>query len=116
MYYCGMSDAAARAILFHGLSDPSRLALIDGLIDGPRRVNDLVALTGMGQPSVSKHLACLWDCGLVEREQRGREVHYRLSEQLGSLLAAADALLVGNGDRIRACPRYGRVASWGNAA
>lgn len=116
MYPEGMPDAAARAILFHGLSDPVRIALVDALVAGPRRVSDLVAITELGQPSVSKHLACLWECGLVEREQRGREVHYRLSDLLEALLGTADALLAETGDRVRSCPRYGRVAAVRSAA
>lgn len=105
-----MSDELGRATLFHGLADPSRIALAEALASGPRRVSELVAATGIAQPSVSKHLNCLWDCGLVERDRRGREVYYRLDQRLTSLLACADALLADHGERIRSCPRYGRTA------
>jgi DNA-binding transcriptional ArsR family regulator len=54
---------------------------------------ELVERTGLSQPNVSKHLACLWDCGLVARERRGREVFYRSIEGLEELLAAADMVL-----------------------
>jgi DNA-binding transcriptional ArsR family regulator len=100
-----------RAVLFHGLGDESRLAILCELEGGPRRVSDVVAATGLGQTNVSKHLACLWDCGLVERERRGREIHYRLAEGVAALLRAADAVLVNNGERVRACPRYGTTAA-----
>jgi ArsR family transcriptional regulator, cadmium/lead-responsive transcriptional repressor len=99
-----------RAAFFHGLSDPSRLSLIEQLSRGDRRVNDLAAVTGLSQPNVSKHLACLWDCGLVERERRGREIHYRLVPGLRAVLTSADAILAVTGDRIRECPRFGRRA------
>jgi ArsR family transcriptional regulator, cadmium/lead-responsive transcriptional repressor len=72
-----------RAAFFRGLSEPSRLALIEELARGERRVNDLAALTGLAQPNVSKHPACLRDCGLVERDRRGAEVHYRLAPGCG---------------------------------
>jgi len=97
-----------RAAFFHGLSDPSRLSLIEALAQGDRRVTDLAALTGLAQPNVSKHLACLWDCGLVERERRGPEVHYRLVPGLREVLTSADGVLSTTGERVRACPRYGR--------
>jgi DNA-binding transcriptional ArsR family regulator len=97
-----------RAAFFHGLSDPSRLSLIEELARGDRRVTDLAGLTGLAQPNVSKHLACLWDCGLVERERRGSEVHYRLVPGLGEVLTSADGVLTTTGERVRACPRYGR--------
>jgi DNA-binding transcriptional ArsR family regulator len=100
-----------RAAFFHGLSDPSRLALIEQLARGDRRVSDLAELTGLAQPNVSKHLACLWDCGLVERERRGREIHYRLVAGLREVLGDADAVLADTGDRIRACPRFGGRAA-----
>jgi ArsR family transcriptional regulator, cadmium/lead-responsive transcriptional repressor len=101
----------ARAVLLHGLADRSRLALLEQLTDRSRRVSDLVKATGLTQTNVSRHLACLWDCGLVERERRGREIHYRVVEGLEELLAAADRVLERTGDRVMACPRYGRLAA-----
>jgi ArsR family transcriptional regulator, cadmium/lead-responsive transcriptional repressor len=98
------------AVLFRGLGDPSRLALVEQLARGDRRVNDLATATGLSQSNVSKHLACLWDCGLVERERRGREIHYRLVDGLPELLAAADTVLERTGERVMACPRFGRGA------
>lgn len=49
----------------------------------------------------------LWDCGAVERERRGREVHYRLADGVPSLLGAADAILERSGERSVACRTYG---------
>jgi DNA-binding transcriptional ArsR family regulator len=99
-----------RAAFFHGLADPSRLSLIEELAHGDRRVTDLAFATGLAQPNVSKHLSCLWDCGLVERERRGSEIHYRLVSGMHEVLASADGVLVTTGDRVRECPRYGRRA------
>ncbi len=56
---------------------------------------------------MSTHLACLWDCGLVARERRGREVFYRLTDGVADVLTAADRVLVRTGETIGACPRYG---------
>ncbi len=99
-------DTVARATLFHGLSDASRLSLVEALVGGPRRVADLIDATGLTQSNVSKHLACLWDCGLVERERRGREIHYRLVAGIVDLLEDVDRVLAVTGDRVMACPRY----------
>lgn len=96
-----------RAILFHGFSDPRRLAIVEQLAEGERRVSDVVAATGLSQPSVSTHLGCLWECGLVARERRGREVHYRLIDGVDELLRAADSVLERAGDSVGACPKYG---------
>jgi ArsR family transcriptional regulator, cadmium/lead-responsive transcriptional repressor len=99
-----------RSVFFRGLGEPSRLALVEQLARGDRRVSDLASATGLSQPNVSKHLACLWDCGLVERERRGREIHYRLVRGLTELLDSADDVLERTGDRVMACPRFGRAA------
>ena len=82
------------ARLFRGLGDPTRLALLEALRDGEANVGDLVARTGLPQPSVSTHLACLLGCGLVVREPRGRFAFYRLSDPaVADLLALARRLL-----------------------
>jgi DNA-binding transcriptional ArsR family regulator len=101
------SGAVLQAALFRGFSDRSRLTIVAALRDGERRVSDLVGATGLSQPNVSMHLACLWDCGLVAREKRGREVYYRLIDGVADLLAAADTVLAEAGRTIGACPRYG---------
>ena len=102
-----MPTTQLRASLFHGFSDHSRLAILEQLRNGPRRVSDVVEATGLGQPNVSTHLACLWDCGLVARQRHGREVHYRLVPGVAEVLAAADRILAVAGETVGACPRYG---------
>jgi ArsR family transcriptional regulator, cadmium/lead-responsive transcriptional repressor len=99
-----------RSVLFRGLAEPSRLALVEQLARGGQRVGDLAEATDLSQSNVSKQLACLWDCGLVERERRGREIHYRLVDGLAELLSSADAVLAVSGERVLACPRFGRPA------
>lgn len=102
-----MADTQLRAVFFHALADHSRLAILGELELGERRVSDLVERSGLTQSNVSKHLACLWECGLVERERRGREIHYRLVAGIAELLGSADAVLALTSERVRACPRYG---------
>lgn len=97
-----------RTVLFHGLSDPNRQRIIEMLRKRSARVTDVVAATGMSQPNASTHLACLWECGLTNRERRGREVHYSLAEGVDELLEVADALVARAGDHIAACENYGR--------
>ena len=103
-----VADTDLRAILFHGFSDRSRLRILEALGDRERRVSDVVELTGLTQSNVSTHLACLHDCGLVVRERRGREVHYRVADGVTDLLAVADEILARTGEHIASCARYGR--------
>ena len=99
---------ALKAKLFRGFADPSRLSIVEALGTTTRTVSEIVAETGLSQPNVSNHLACLLDCGLVEREQRGRFVHYWLADRrIIELLATVDDLLAEAGTGLDACPRYG---------
>jgi ArsR family transcriptional regulator, cadmium/lead-responsive transcriptional repressor len=104
-----VSSTDLRLTFFRGLSDGSRLLILEQLAEGERRVSDLVEATGLSQPNVSAHLACLWDCGLVARERRGREMHYRLIPGMRQLFRATDAVLAKAGETVGACPRYAEV-------
>ena len=81
------------AALFRGLADPARLAIVQHLALGEHRVVDLTAHLGLAQSTVSGHLACLRDCGLVvvhtptatlvmpaAEAQRVKELHARVAE------------------------------------
>lgn len=95
------------AKLFRGFSDSSRLAILDALRGGPRSVGEVVEATGLTQSNTSNHLSCLWDCGLVTREQRGRSVIYELSdERVSRLMDMADALLSDVARGVAECSRY----------
>lgn len=96
------------AKLFRGLAEPTRLAILQVLWAGERRVTDLVGELGMSQSNVSAHLACLKDCGLVADRPVGRAVYYRVAtDEVFDLLRAAEDLLEDVGDRISLCPNYG---------
>ena len=98
---------ALKAKLFRGFADPSRLSILEALRAGPRSVSEVVEITGLSQPNTSNHLACLLDCGLVEREQSGRYAYYRLSdERVAALLGTADDLLSDVARGVYVCPRY----------
>lgn len=102
--------ATLKAKLFRGLADPSRLAILQTLLDGPLAVGAIVLATGLSQSNVSNHLSCLWDCGLVAREQQGRTVYYRLSdERVADLLRLAAVLLIEVATSVYECVRYTRL-------
>jgi ArsR family transcriptional regulator, cadmium/lead-responsive transcriptional repressor len=67
-----MDGLVAAACLFRGFSDPTRLAILRHLALGEHRVVDLTAHVGLAQSTVSEHLACLRDCGLVISRPQGR--------------------------------------------
>lgn len=103
-------DALAPAgALFHSLSDPTRLAILQCLGQGEHRVRDLTERLGLAQSTVSAHLACLRDCRLVESRPEGRASVFSLATapELLSLLAAAERLLDATGSAVTLCPNYG---------
>jgi DNA-binding transcriptional ArsR family regulator len=105
-------EAAAMAVaacLFHGFSDPSRLAILRHLALGEHRVVDLTGHLGLAQSTVSKHLACLRDCGLVESRPEGRASMFSLTHPEATLavLESAERLLSLTGDAVALCPVYG---------
>ena len=96
-----------QAKLFRGFADPSRLAILTALRDGPRLVRDIVEVTGLSQSNVSNHLGCLRDCGLVAATQQGRFVSYQLSDaRVAQLLCLADALLADVARGVYECTRF----------
>jgi DNA-binding transcriptional ArsR family regulator len=101
----GLAPAAA---LFRSLGDPARLVIVRRLAAGPARVTDLTAALGLAQSTVSKHLACLRDCGLVISEPAGRASVFRLAQpELAGMLTAAEAVLAATGNAVALCPEYG---------
>lgn len=105
-------DAAAleaASCLFRGLAEPARLAIVRHLALGEHRTVDLTRHLGLAQSTVSQHLACLRDCGLVSVRPQGRASVWSLAhpEQVTGLLAAAESLLALTGDAVVLCPTYG---------
>lgn len=87
------------ATLFHALSEPTRLAILTHLSGGEHRVRDLVEHLGLAQSTVSQHLACLRDCGLVAVRPQGRSSWFSLAAPalLADLLGATEAFVTGTG-------------------
>lgn len=76
-----MARAATTTDAFNAVAEPRRRQILDVLANGERSVNDLVALLGLAQPQVSKHLRVLREVGLVDVRDDGRQRVYRLNGQ-----------------------------------
>lgn len=102
----------AAACLLHGLSDPNRLALLQHLALGEHRVVDLTDHLGLAQSTVSKHLACLRDCGLVVSRPAGRASMFSLAhpDLTKDILRAAERLLEATGEAVVLCENFGPAA------
>jgi len=83
-----------KARLFRALSDEPRLAVLEQLGAGERRVSDLAADLGLSQSAVSTHLSSLLAAGAVERRAEGRSAFYGLAHpSVETLLAAAEEVI-----------------------
>jgi DNA-binding transcriptional ArsR family regulator len=98
-------DLSVAAALFRAFGDPSRLAILRHLELGPHRVVDLVDHLGLAQSTVSTHLACLRDCGLVASTPQGRASVYSLvpGVPLQDLLRSAERVLTATGSAVALC-------------
>lgn len=66
---------------FKGLSEPSRLQILQTLRQGEATVTSLVERTDLTQANLSRHLRVLLQLGFVERRKEGLHAWYRLADQ-----------------------------------
>ena len=103
---------SAAACLFRSLGDPARLSILRHLALGEHKVVELTRHLGLAQSTVSAHLACLRDCGLVASRPVGRASLWSLTgpDDVLAVLRAAEQLLAATGDAVALCPVYGEEA------
>lgn len=74
-----MPPATDPAALFRSLSDPVRLRLLRLLGREELNVQELVRITGLAQPRISRHLAVLREQGWLRQRREGTFSWYRLA-------------------------------------
>jgi ArsR family transcriptional regulator, arsenate/arsenite/antimonite-responsive transcriptional repressor len=80
------------ARLFHALSDPTRLRIVELLRHGERCVCDLTEAAAAAQSRLSFHLRVLKDAGLVSDRREGRWIYYEIRrDALDTLGAVLDS-------------------------
>ncbi len=95
MLYGDMASVKAR--FFKALSDKTRIAILEALNEkGRMNVSDICGRIGMEQSTVSHHLACLRNCGLVRTRKEGKQVFYSLNGE------TVEKLLLLSGQHVKA--------------
>ncbi len=85
---------------FKALSDETRLRLLHIFLHHELNVNEIVAVTGMGQSRISRHLKILADNGLLTYRRDGLWTFYSAAEEgEGRRFADAVCYLFENGDK-----------------
>ncbi len=79
-----------KSTVFHALSDPIRLEIIDYLRDGEKCVCEIVPHLNLIQPLVSRHLKILKDAGVVRCRKDGTKRLYSIVD--AAIYGVVDAL------------------------
>lgn len=72
-------DTSRAADLFHALSDPIRIDVVNQLLGGDRCVCELTADLAMAQSRLSWHLKTLVDAGIISSRRQGRWNYYAVN-------------------------------------
>src|ERR687889_974990 len=81
-------DLGRAAVLFHALSDRTRLSILQRLRLGERCVCDLTDALDAAQSRLSFHLKVLKEAGLVTDRREGRWMYYTLNTETLAEMAA----------------------------
>jgi DNA-binding transcriptional ArsR family regulator len=73
-----MSTRTSQADVFQAISDPSRRAMLDLLLERERPVGEIAEHFDLSFQGVSQHLGVLSQAGLVTRRKVGRYRYYRI--------------------------------------
>jgi ArsR family transcriptional regulator, arsenate/arsenite/antimonite-responsive transcriptional repressor len=94
-------------LLFHALSDPTRLELLERLKTGEQCVCELTDVMRAGQSRLSFHLKVLKDAGLLQDRRDGRWMYYSINvealEELEECLSELKQASKTNASSSRCC-------------
>jgi DNA-binding transcriptional ArsR family regulator len=106
------SAADLTARFFSGLADPTRLSIVELLLDRPLTVGAIVSRLGLRQARVSNALVCLKWCGYVEARREGRYVWYAMTDpRIRELVGLARAVMSDHAAAIACCTRLAGEAA-----
>jgi len=103
------TDLGGRQVLakfFRALGDPTRLALLEFLVEDAHTVGECMEHVGLSQGRVSAHLGCLADCGYVVARPAARNTFYRVADpRVAELVLLARSLAADNTAALADCAR-----------
>lgn len=93
-----MSDSSTidfKSMIFRALADPSRLKILYFLRKGEKCACEILPTIGFAQPTVSRHLKVLTDCGILTRRKDGNKMIYSVtSKKIYTLLDLIDSKFI----------------------
>lgn len=101
-----LEASALTARFFSGLADPTRLYIVEALLERPHTVGEIVTRLGLRQARVSNALICLKWCGYVEARREGRYVWYTVTDpRIRDLVDLARTVMADHAAQIACCTR-----------
>ena len=91
---------------FKGLGDPTRLRVVETLLEKERNVSELIQLLKLPQSNISNHLACLKWCGYISSRKEGTSVYYQVTdERVKEIIGLAREIIADHAESLYACTR-----------
>ena len=91
---------------FKGLGDPTRLRIVQTLLDKEQSVSELIKLMGVPQSNISNHLACLKWCGYITSRKEGTSIYYQITdERVKEIVALAREIIADHAENLYSCTR-----------
>lgn len=76
-----------RRDVFQAIADPTRRTILLLVASQSMTAGAIASNFETARPTVSKHLQILVECELLEQEQNGREIYYRLNPEKIKVIA-----------------------------
>ena len=91
---------------FKGLGDPTRIRIVEALLEKERNVSELINIIGAPQSNISNHLACLKWCGYITSRKEGTSVYYQITDdRVRKIVGLAREIIADHAENLYACTR-----------
>ena len=91
---------------FKGLGDPTRIRIVEALLEKERNVSELIKIIGAPQSNISNHLACLKWCGYITSRKEGTSVYYQITDdRVRKIVGLAREIIADHAENLYACTR-----------
>ena len=91
---------------FKRLGDPTRIRIVEALLEKERNVSELIKIIGAPQSNISNHLACLKWCGYITSRKEGTSVYYQITDdRVRKIVGLAREIIADHAENLYACTR-----------
>lgn len=91
---------------FRGLADPTRLRIVEALLEKEMNVSELIQTLRVPQANISNHLACLKWCGYITSRKERTSIYYQITdERVKEIIALGREMIADHAENLYACTR-----------